>query len=54
MLVPVVNAPEAALVDDLVVIGVPELSQLIDLVRGDWQPEPAAPGLVARRAADLA
>jgi magnesium chelatase family protein len=46
MLVPVANAPEAALVDGLEVIGVPALSQLLELWHGGWQPEPAEPGLV--------
>ncbi len=45
MLVPAANAPEAALVDDLEVIAVPSLSELVDLLRGGWQPERAEPAL---------
>ena len=46
MFVPVANAPEAALVEELEVIGIPALAQLLELWRGGWQPEPAEPGLV--------
>jgi magnesium chelatase family protein len=45
MLVPAANAPEAALVDGLEVIAVPTLSQLLELLRGSWHPEPAAPAV---------
>ncbi|HKP91403.1 MAG TPA: YifB family Mg chelatase-like AAA ATPase [Thermoleophilaceae bacterium] len=43
LIVPVENAPEAALVPDVEVFGVPSLDRLVELIRGDWQPEPAAP-----------
>jgi magnesium chelatase family protein len=46
LVVPVENAPEAALVDGLEVIGVPSLGQLADLLHGRWQPEPAEPAIV--------
>ncbi|MGH2838156.1 MAG: YifB family Mg chelatase-like AAA ATPase [Thermoleophilaceae bacterium] len=46
MVVPAANAPEAALADGVAVIGVPSLSELLDLLRGDWQPEPAEPGVL--------
>lgn len=49
MLVPSENAPEAALVEELEVIGVPSLERLIDLVRGSWDPEPARPAPVVPR-----
>jgi magnesium chelatase family protein len=49
MLVPAANAPEAALVDGLEVIAVPTLSQLLELLRGVWQPEPAAPAVAPAR-----
>jgi magnesium chelatase family protein len=47
MLVPVANAPEAALVDELEVIAVPTLSELLDLLRGEWDPSPAEPAVAA-------
>jgi magnesium chelatase family protein len=43
LIVPVENGPEAALVDGLVVLGVPDLGRLADLLHGRWAPEPAAP-----------
>ena len=43
VLMPSANAAEAALVEDLRVIAVPTLSALLDLLRGQWQPEPAKP-----------
>ena len=46
MVVPAANAPEAALAAGVAVIGAPSLSQLLDLLRGDWQPEPAEPGVL--------
>jgi magnesium chelatase family protein len=46
MLVPAANAPEAALVRPLEVIAVPTLSKLLDLLRGDWQPEAAEAAVV--------
>ena len=46
MLVPVANAPEAALVDDLEVIGVPTLvATCSSFCAATWQLEPAEPGL---------
>ena len=47
MLVPVANAPEAALIDELEAIAVPTLSELLDLLRGQWHPEPAVRAVVA-------
>lgn len=47
MVVPAENAPEAALVDELEVIAVPTLSQLLDVLRGEWQPEPAEAAVIA-------
>ena len=46
LVVPVANAPEAALVDGLEVIGVPSLAQLADLLHGRWEPAPAEPAVV--------
>jgi magnesium chelatase family protein len=46
MLVPAANAPESALADGLEVIGVPTLSQLVDLLRGEWDPEPAEAAVI--------
>ena len=43
LIVPVQNAPEAALVDGIEVLGVESLERLVALVRGDWLPEPAVP-----------
>jgi magnesium chelatase family protein len=37
------NAPEAALIEGIEVLGVESLGQLVALVRGEWSPEPAAP-----------
>jgi magnesium chelatase family protein len=45
MLVPVANAPEAALADGLAVCGVPSLAELLELLRGNLAVEPAAPAL---------
>jgi magnesium chelatase family protein len=50
MLVPAGNAPEAALVDELEVIGVPTLSDLLALLLGETHPEPATPGLATPEA----
>ena len=47
MFVPTANASEAALADGLAVIGVPSLSHLLDVLRGDCEPEPAQPGVLA-------
>jgi magnesium chelatase family protein len=52
LLVPVANAPEAALVDGVSVSGVPSLARLADLVHGRWQPEPVSPALPAARPDD--
>jgi magnesium chelatase family protein len=41
LLVPVENAPEAALVEELEVVGIPDLTHLVDLLRGTWEAEPA-------------
>ncbi len=41
--VPVENAGEAALVEDIDVIGVPSLERLVDLLHDRWRPEPAVP-----------
>ncbi|HEX8051527.1 MAG TPA: YifB family Mg chelatase-like AAA ATPase [Thermoleophilaceae bacterium] len=58
LVVPVENAPEAALVDGIEVLGVESLERLVALVRGDWHPEPAVPvrgaGLPPANAPDLA
>ncbi len=58
LLVPVANAPEAALVEGVSVSGIPSLARLADLLHGRWQPDPVEPALpVARRddsAVDLA
>jgi magnesium chelatase family protein len=56
LLVPVEDAPEAALVDGIEVVGVPSLRRLVDLVRGDWEApavEPAPPAAPEPLAADL-
>ena len=47
LLVPAENAAEAALVDEIDVIAVPTLSRLLDLLRGTWAPETAAPAIVS-------
>jgi magnesium chelatase family protein len=46
LLVPASNAPEAALVDELEVVGVPSLRHLSDLLHGRWEPAPAEPAVV--------
>ena len=40
IVVPVENAPEAALVDGVEVVGAPTLARLADAVHGRWEPEP--------------
>src|SRR3954469_24271655 len=40
LIVPAENAAEAALVEGIEVIGVPDLRRLVDLACGRWQPEP--------------
>ncbi len=58
LLVPVANAPEAALVEGVSVSGIPSLARLADMLHGRWQPDPVEPALpVAGRdesAVDLA
>ena len=57
LLVPVENAGEAALVEGLEVMGVPDLVRLVALLRGEWRPDPppAPPRApVRQRAEDLA
>jgi magnesium chelatase family protein len=48
LVVPVEDAPEAALVEGIEVVGVESLERLVALVRGEWEPEPVQP---ARRVA---
>jgi magnesium chelatase family protein len=43
LIVPAENAREAALVPDVEVFGVAALRQLVDLITGSWDPEPAEP-----------
>jgi len=43
LLVPEDNAPEAALVEEMQVHGIPSLGRIADLLHGRWLPEPAAP-----------
>ena len=43
MLVPVANAPEAALAGGLEAVGVPTLAELLELLRGNLAAEPAEP-----------
>jgi magnesium chelatase family protein len=43
LLVPVENAPEAALVEELEVLGVPTLARIADLLHDRWRPDPARP-----------
>ena len=58
LLVPVVNAPEAALVNEVEVGGIPSLARLSDLLHERWEPEPVEPALPVAdrdaRALDLA
>jgi magnesium chelatase family protein len=42
LIVPVENAVEAALVDGIAVVPVPDLTHLVDLAHGRWQPEEPA------------
>ena len=39
------NAPEAALVEEVEVVGVPTLARLLELLRGEWIPDPALPAV---------
>jgi magnesium chelatase family protein len=52
LIVPVENAAEAALVDGVEVVPVPTLARIVDLVRGEWRPDPIepVPGAVRQRA----
>jgi magnesium chelatase family protein len=43
LIVPVENASEAALVDGIETVPVPTLGRLVDLVHGEWEPEPVEP-----------
>ncbi len=43
LIVPEENAGEAALSEDVEVLGVPSLRRLVDLLHGRWRPEPARP-----------
>ena len=43
LIVPVENGPEAALVEGMAVLPVPNLPALIDLLTGRWSPAPARP-----------
>ena len=43
LIVPVENAGEAALVEGVEVLGVPDLGSLVALLRGEWHPPPPAP-----------
>ena len=42
LIVPEENAEEAALVSELGVLAVPDLRRIVDLLRGQWRPEPPA------------
>jgi magnesium chelatase family protein len=55
LILPVENAPEAALVEGLEAVGVPSLRRLVELLRHQWSPEPArpAPGPAQRTAETL-
>ena len=54
LVVPVQNAPEAALVEGIEVLGVENLERLVALVKGEWRPEPAAPKRAPARPLDVA
>ena len=51
LLVPVENGPEAALVDGVTALPIPDLAGLGAFLRGEWEPEPAEPA-PARAAPD--
>jgi magnesium chelatase family protein len=57
LIVPAENAPEAALVPGVEVLGVPTLTHLVDLFCGRWHPSPAdaagAPGRTCTSGPDL-
>jgi len=40
MMVPALNAPEAAMVEGIDIFGVNSLTQVLDYLRGEWSPEP--------------
>ena len=42
LIVPVENAPEAAVVEGVEVLGVPSLENIVDLLHGRWRPAPPA------------
>ncbi|MEA2472861.1 MAG: magnesium chelatase family protein [Thermoleophilaceae bacterium] len=52
LVVPVEDAPEAALIDGIEVLGVDSLERLVALVRGEWCPEPAEPARSPARSFD--
>ena len=54
LVVPVENAGEAALVDGVEVLGVPDLRHLVELACGRWQPDPPAAAAGARARHDVA
>ena len=54
LLVPIANAPEAALVDGVSVSGIPSLARLADMLHGRWEPEPVSPALPVPRRDDTA
>ena len=45
LLVPVGNAPEAALVEGVAVSGIPDLDRLAALLRGEWEPAAVSPAI---------
>jgi magnesium chelatase family protein len=52
LVVPVEDAPEAALIDGIEVVGVESLERLVALLRGEWAPEPVVPARPAERVAE--
>src|SRR5436190_2495506 len=52
LLVPAENASEAALVEDIEILGVPSLGMLVELVHDRWRPEPPSPRPTWRPADD--
>lgn len=58
VIVPAANAAEAALVDDLEVVGASTLGEVVGFLCGTWRPSPVPPGPVdgerTRRVVDLA
>ncbi|HET9185631.1 MAG TPA: ATP-binding protein, partial [Solirubrobacterales bacterium] len=51
LLIPAGNAPEAALAEEVAVVGLESLGQLPALVAGDWSPAPPRPMRLQRAAA---